>query len=199
MKKNQIFCPSLFVCSALLIVLFVFGAGEVFAGEKGGPEWRPTYDKVMMWVNFGILVFILVRFGKKPLMNFLRSQKDELADEIGKLEKEKTKIVTEIEKTQQALKDSDTYFADLKEKIIRQGEQKREVIILQARQQTETMMEIAKQKISGRIIAAKREFKAEMVDAAFDMATERLPREVNDGDNERLIGLYMASASQKAA
>jgi len=199
MKKNQIFCPSLFVCSALLIVLFVFGAGEVFAGEKGGPEWRPTYDKVMMWINFGILVFILFKFGRKPLMNFLRSQKDELADEIGKLEKEKTKIVSEIEKTQQAVKDSDTYFADLKEKIVRQGEQKRDEIIRQAQQQTETMMEIAKQKIGSRILAARRDFKAEMVDAAFDMATERLPREINDADNERLVSLYMTSASAKAA
>lgn len=199
MKNNHIFCLSLYyICGALLICFWGVGVQDVFADEEGA-GWRPAYDLIMLWVNFGILAFIIVRFGKKPLMNFLHSQKDELAKEIGHLEKEKSKVVAEIEKTQQALKDSDAYFADLKGKIIQQGEQKRDEIIRQAQQQTETMMEIAKQKIGGRIIAAKRDFKAELVDAAFDMATERLPREVNDADNERLINLYMTSASQKMA
>ncbi len=200
MKKNQIFCHSLLMCGALLTVLWGFGAGEVFASEEGGAaDWRPTYDLIMLWVNFGILSFILIRFGKKPLMNFLRSQKDELAEEIGHLEREKTKVTAEIEKTQQTLKDSETYFADLKEKIIIQGQQKRDEIIRQAQQQTETMMEIAKQKIGGRILTARRDFKAELVDAAVDMAARKLTREVNDADNERLISLYLSTASRKSA
>lgn len=198
MKKNHFFCLSLLMCSVLLIVLC--GFGEVFASEKGGgPEWRPTYDKVMTWINFGILAFILIRFGKKPIMNFLRSQKDEVADEIEKLEKEKSRVGAEIEKTQQALADSDAHFSDLRNRIIRMGEQKKEEIIRQAQQQTETMMEIAKQKIGGRILAARRDFKAELVDAAVDMATERLPREVNDADNERLLSLYLSTATRKVA
>lgn len=195
MKKNQIFC--LYLCLVLLLTLC--GVQNVFAEEEGAAGWRPTYDLIMLWVNFGILSFILVRFGKKPLMNFLHSQKDELAEEIGNLEKKKSEVVAEIDKTQQTLIESDAYFADLKGRIIQQGEQKRDEIIRQAQQQTETMMEIAKQKIGGRIIAAKRDFKAELVDAAFDMAAERLPREVNEEDNSRLINLYMSSAARKSA
>ncbi|MEZ4525498.1 MAG: hypothetical protein R2941_06205 [Desulfobacterales bacterium] len=194
MKRNQIFF--LYLCTVLLLTLC--GVQDVFAEEEGAAGWRPTYDLIMLWVNFGILAYILVRFGKKPLMNFLRSQKDELAEEIGSLEKKKSQVVAEIEKTRQTLADSESYFAELKEKIIQQGEQKREEIIRQAQQQTETMMEIAKQKIGGRILAAKREFKAELVDAAFDLAEERLPREVNDADNSRLISVYMSTAARKS-
>ncbi len=194
MKKNQIFC--LYLCGILMLTLC--GVQDVFAEEEGAPGWRPTYDLIMLWVNFGILACILVRFGKKPLMNFLHTQKDELAEEIGSLEKKKSQVVAEIEKTRKSLADSESYFAELKEKIIQQGEQKREEIIRQAQEQTQTMMEIAKQKIGGRILAAKREFKAELVDAAFDLAEARLPREVNEEDNSRLISVYMATAARKS-
>jgi len=197
MRKNRIFCLSLYyLCGALLLSsLSGFTVQDVFAGEKGATaEWRHTYDLIMLWVNFGILSFILVKFGKKPIMNFLRAQKDELAEEIGSLEQKKESMISEINKTRQALQDSDARFAELREKIIRMGEQKRDEIITQAQQQSEMMMEIAKQKIGNRILVAKREFKAELVDNAFDMATERIPKEMTDEDNEKLVQRYLSAA-----
>ncbi|MEE4358446.1 MAG: ATP synthase F0 subunit B [Desulfococcaceae bacterium] len=183
-----------FVCLSLLICgLMLLSEPEVFAGEKG--DWRPKYDLFMLWLNFGILAFIIVRFGKKPLMNFLHSQRDELAEEIGNLEKEKERMIAEINKTRQALKDSDAHFAELKEKIIRQGEQRKEEIIRQASEQSEIMMEIAKQKIGNRILVAQREFKEELVDTAFDAALERLPKEMTDADNDKLVRQYLETAS----
>ena len=32
---------------------------EAFAAEKTN-NWRPTYDLVMRWVNFGIIVFLYI-------------------------------------------------------------------------------------------------------------------------------------------
>ena len=139
-------------------LLLLLLSGSAWAGEESG-NWRATYDSVMLWVNFAILVFVIVKYGKAPAMGFLRSRKDELALEIREIEAEKDAVVSKIEETRQALADSDAHFADLKERIVQQGERKRENIIKEAEQQSIMMMEVAKQKIGSRIIAAKRAFR----------------------------------------
>jgi F-type H+-transporting ATPase subunit b len=191
-NTNRIVCLSLYVCGTLLLSLF---GQDVFAGEEAA-DWRPKYDMIMMWVNFGILVFIIVRFGKKPIMNFLHSQKDELAEEIGNLEREKENVIADINKTRKSLEESDAQFDELKEKIIQMGGQKRDELIRQATEQSEIMMEIARQKIGNRIYVAKREFKNELVDTAFDMASERISKEITDEDNDKMIRKYLVTAKQ---
>jgi F-type H+-transporting ATPase subunit b len=192
MKKiKQISCLALcMMCGALL--LHVMGA-DAFAGEKG--DWRPTYDLVMKWVNFAILVFLIVWFGRKPIMNFLRSQKEEVAEEIELLEKKKAELAEEIRKTQKALEESDAHFADLKDKIILQGEKRKQELIEDARKQSEYMMETAKKKIGNQILQAKQAFKTELIDAAMDIAEKRLPKEMTHEDNEKMVNLYLSSVS----
>jgi len=179
--------------SGLMIHLLAFSA---WAGEEGG-NWRGTYDEVMLWVNFAILVFVVVKFGKEPIMNFLRSQKDELSLEIKEIEDEKKAVELKIQETHKALADSDAHFADLKERIINQGERKRQEIIKEAEQQSIMMMDIAKQKIGSRIINAKRSFRDELIDSAFDMAEKQLPQQVTEEDNQKMVDLYLANASSK--
>jgi len=171
-------------------------AGSLWAGEEGG-NWRATYDTVMLWVNFAILVFVIVKFGRAPLMGFLRSGKDELAAEIQEIETEKEAVMSKIQETRQALADSDAHFAELKERIVKQGERKREEIIKEAEQQSIMMMDVAKQKIGSRIDAEKRAFRDELIDSAIDMATKQLPQKVTDEDNQKMVDLFMANVVSK--
>ncbi|MBW2449150.1 MAG: hypothetical protein JRE92_01825, partial [Deltaproteobacteria bacterium] len=61
---------------------------DALAAEKSS-NWRPIYDLILRYINFGIIVFVIVKYGKTPIMNFLRGQKDKLASEIKRLEDEK--------------------------------------------------------------------------------------------------------------
>ena len=189
-RIKQIFCPSFFICLVLLIHMT---GSTAFCGEDG--DWRPTYDLLMKWINFGILVFVIVKFGKKPLMGFLRSQKEVVADEMGGLEKRKAEVVKEIKKTEDILEASDVHFSELKDKIIKQGTRKKQEIIESARQQSSIMMEMAKKRIANQIVQAKRDFKSELVNNAIDMAGKRLPDEITDKDNDLFINDYITSLS----
>lgn len=192
MKRiKQIFCLSFFIYPVLMILLT---ASTAFCGDEGG-NWRPTYDLVMKWVNFGILVFVIVKYGKEPIMGFLRSQKEVVADEMGVLEKRKAEVSEEIKKTEEILEASDDHFSDLKDKITKQGERKKQEIIESARQQSTIMMEMAKKRIGNQIIQAKRDFKAELVNTAVDMAGKRLPDEITDKDNDQFVQDYLVSLS----
>lgn len=179
--------------TTLLLTLHLFGYGAFAAEESSG--WRSTYDQILLWINFGIIVFVLNKYAKTPLLNFLKGQKDKLAKEIKKLEDKKEDVAEKVKETQRALDESDARFKDLKERIVQQGERKKQDIIESAKSQSRMMLEDANRKIDSYILSSKNVFKAELIDAAIELAMERLPKEITDEDNEQLIAQYLSSAS----
>ncbi len=177
----------------LVFSLHIFGY-ETFAAEKT-TKWRPTYDLILRWINFGIIAFIFYKYAKTPLMNFLRGQKEKLAEEIKKLEDKKEDIANKVKETQKSLDESEVRFADLKERIIQQGGRKKQEIIESAKSHSRIILEGANQKIDSYLLASKNTFKAELIDAAIELTKERLPKEITDEDNERFIVQYLSSAS----
>lgn len=182
--------------SLLIGLLCVYFGGQAFASE-GADNWRHNYDLFMKWLNFGILAFVIYKFGKPPLMNFLYGQKEQLAEEIGSMEKEKNQLDDKVKEIQDVLDQGEAYYSDLKERIIRQGEKRKEELIEDAKAQSKIMLEASKQKISTHIIQAKDNFKAEMVDAAIELATKRLPNQITDDDNQKFVDNYFTSITAK--
>ena len=184
-KIVLIFC---YIIAGILSLHFL--GHEAFAAEKAS-SWRPIYDLILRWINFGIIVFLLVKYAKTPLMNFLRGQKEKLAREIKRLENKKQGISANIEETLKTIDESEVRFAELKERIVRQGEKKKEAIIQTAQKQSKMMLEDAKRRIDTYFIQAKNKFRAEMIDKTIDLAMERLPNEITAEDNEKLTIEYL--------
>ncbi len=176
--------------SALIIGGLAFPA---WAAEDTG-NWRGTYDLIMMWVNFGILAFIIVKFGRKPLMDFLYSQRAQVAEEIGRLEEEKSRMTDKINKTFKILDESDAHFEKIKERIVEEGEKRKQEIIDEANEQSRMIIEMSKQKVGNKIYRARENFRAELVDLAMELAMKRIPGEITQEDNERLIEEYISAA-----
>lgn len=170
-------------------ILFCWVQGVSAADETG--NWRSTYDTVLLWVNFVIFVFIAVKYARTPLKNFLHGRKGEIERQIQKLEQEKEIATSNIQQMIAAVEENKTRFAEMKQKIIAQGETKKQEIISDGRLQSRMMLEEAKRKIDNQILQVKNQFKAELVDAAIELATERLPREITPQDNQKFIQLYL--------
>ncbi|MBL7180596.1 MAG: ATP synthase F0 subunit B [Pseudomonadota bacterium] len=181
------------MCAALSLHLFGF---ETFAAE-GTSSWRPIYDLIMRWVNFGIIVFVVYKYARKPLMNFLRGRKENLAQEIKELEDQRADTAAKIKETQNFIEESDVRFADLKERIVQQGEKKKQEIIESAKQQNQMMLNNARRRVEFYMIEAKNTFKAELVDAAINLAMQRLPQEITTADNENFANEYLAGTMTK--
>jgi F-type H+-transporting ATPase subunit b len=179
--------------AALFFLLLFMNAPEAFASEQEA-GWRPTYDLVMRWVNFSILVFILVKYLKNPIKEFLYGQKAIIARQIGKLEEEKEKTIEKISGTKKMLADSDSRLADLKERMVRQGKKEKEQIIEAAKQQSHFMLEGAKRKVENRIQQAKANFRSEMVDLAVNAAIQQLPSQVTEEDNQKFVTKFLKDA-----
>jgi F-type H+-transporting ATPase subunit b len=183
-----------FYLIAMVLSLHFLGH-DALAAEKSS-SWRPMYDLILRWINFGIIAFVIVKYGKTPIMNFLRGQKDKLAQEINRLENEKKDAKAKITETLKAVDESEVRFADLKARIIQQGEKKKTEIIESAQNQSKMMLEDAKRRIDTHFLQAKNEFRAELIDRAMDMAIERLPREITHEDNDKFTRQFLDSTSK---
>lgn len=193
-KQIHIHRPGLIALTSFLFVLA--GAVEVFAAD-GGADWRPTYDIIMKWVNFGILVLIFFKFARRPLINFLSGKKDEISLQIKKLEDDKDRLSQRVRESERDMEENVVRLEELKERIVQMGERRKLEIIEDARQESGMVIESTKQKIEGRIIRARERLRAEIVDAAAEIALEKLPGLVTEEDNQKLLEQFMAQAATK--
>jgi F-type H+-transporting ATPase subunit b len=172
----------------------VFGVTEAVAAEGGG-GWRPVYDLIMRWVNFAILVFVIVKFARRPLKNFLAGKGEEISAQIRDLDVEKNQLVERVRQTEKDLADSTGRLEEIKERIVQLGERRKQEIIAEAHQESLIIMENAKRKIEGRLNRAQSSLRAEMIDSAAELALERLPGIITAEDNQKLLQRYMAEAA----
>lgn len=174
------------------IAWILFSGPCAFAGETPG-TWRPIYDLVMRWVNFLILAFVIVKFGRAPLMNFLRGEEERIDNDIRELEQEKEKALKKVKETEKMLSASHEHSKVITDRIVQQGERKRQAIIEEAQKESRLMIKNAQRKADSMLLTAKERFRAELVDEAIFVATERLTAEITPKDGEKMVQNYMAS------
>ena len=184
-------------CILTGLILLHLSAHEAMAADSSG-DWRPVFDLVMRWVNFLILAFLLVKFSRAPIKNFLAGKKQEIADEIGELEAEKEEILRQIEESKDQLKNSQVRLAELKKRIVAQGEKSKQKMIEEAELESKMMLKSAKEKMDSRIVEARQVLKTELIDTAIAMATELLPDKITEEDNQKFIDAFISNASPKA-
>jgi F-type H+-transporting ATPase subunit b len=188
-------CRSTLVALLALVFLLV-AAVEVMAAEGGG-GWRPTFDIIMKWVNFAILVLVFIKFARRPLKNFLSDKGEEIALQINSLQDEKNQLQQRILEAKTELEESEVRLEEVKKRIVEMGERRKQEIIDEARREVGVIIESAKQKMEGRIIRERNRLKVEMIDAAAEMALEKLPGLVTENDNQKLLEQFLARAIAK--
>jgi F-type H+-transporting ATPase subunit b len=166
--------------------------GFAFASE-GVNSWRPIYDTVMLWLNFFILVFVIVKFGKKPLMSFLSVTKESIEKDVLSLEKKRDKMLDDNKIVKKQIKESSHRFSQLKAKILHQAEQEKEELINSAKIEGQYVMEAAKRRVENQIEQAKNRFKCELIDASMKTVGEIIPGKITDDKNQLFIDNYLKS------
>ena len=175
-----------------LVSLHLLGQ-EAFAAD-GTESWRPLFDRIMRWLNFVILAFLLIKFSRVPIKTFFKTRKEEMVREIEALEDEKQKALREIDENLKLLEDSGVRFNTLKERIVAQGEKNKHKIIEDARLESKMLLESTKQKIDNQIMEARSKLRTELIDSAIAIAMQRLPAEITAEDNQKWVDKFLSSA-----
>ncbi|HIJ57623.1 MAG TPA: ATP synthase F0 subunit B [Deltaproteobacteria bacterium] len=173
-----------------MVCLLITGT-DLFAAEEAG-GWREKYDLVLKWVNFIILASLIIKFARTPLKDFLKGQREKLAADIRKKEKEKDTAAAEVEEIKTALNEGEARFQDLKDRIVEQGKKRKEQAVEEAKEQSRLMLVETQKRVENQILKAKKRLKAELVDAAVELALQRLPKEITSEDNQKFLGLFLS-------
>jgi len=175
-----------FVGIASAVVLLGLLPADAVAAEKIS-EGRKIWDLILRWVNFGILVFLFLRYGKTPLMNFLRGESNRVAKTLHEIEKDLNVSKMRLEEEAEKLEDIEGGLEDLRKNILEMGEKEKERILEDARSTADQMIVQAKSETEIKLEGAKRRLNDNLVDRALGLAEERLQASFSDQDNEQLL------------
>lgn len=179
------------ICCASLC-LSACGISVAWGAETHGTSaWRETYDPIMKWVNFAILLFVIVKYAGPPLMNFLRAQGRDIEREMAKIEKYKAEIMHQLKQVQKKLAQSDARMGEIRERIIEEGKRRKADLLQEAEAESRRLIASAAKKSDAYLLEAKRKLQEEMVDIATDRALELLPKIVKNEDREKMVASYL--------
>lgn len=195
MKRNN---PIAFFACFLIVVfaMLISSSPDALAAETTN-NWRSIFDLVMRWVNFVIIAFVLVKFGRKPIKDFFSNRREKIDQQIKKYEQQKEAATEKIEEANQMLKDSMARFEKIKTRIIEEGEKKKLQIIEDAREESMILLAGTRQKIENQILEARNLIRSELIDSAIALAEQRLPEEITAADEQKLIDHFMESTAGK--
>jgi len=164
---------------------------------EGSASWRTTYDLVMVWVNFGILAFLLMKYVRAPLLNLLKGEADKTAAGLRQAKDGKEQVEQKVQDTMKALENARERLREIQEKILTEGARQRQQIIDSAQHESRLLIERTRHKIEGQIAEAHLRIRSELIDRAIAVALERLPAEITTEEQHRLVERFVRETPSK--
>lgn len=190
-SKFKVF-SKIFVVFILCILNLVFVV-TAFASEEGAATHTSLF-KDYMWkvINFGILAFILFKFGKKPLQSFLKQRSELIEKTLKEAREAKEAALKALQEVEERLKTKDKEIQEILAVTKRSGEMERENLIEQGNKLKEKILEQAKANIAFELKHAKEAIKAEAAEIAIELAEKKLKEKLTTEEQEKLLGESIA-------
>ncbi len=189
------------VLIAMIVVVLAAGPLLAAAGgkDKEGPsQGRQIWDTVWRIINFGILVFFLVKYARRPLMAFLRKHGADIGERLENYQAQLAKAKDEYAQTQERLADIQKMIAEIETYMKDEAERARQKIIDQARKNAEHLLDEAKEIASTEVGMARERVKTELVELVITEAEKAIRRDIKPEDDTRLIGDYIGRVTKVA-
>ena len=185
-KKYFLIIPLALGASACLLLVCsqVFAAETVSAGRR-------LWDNIMLWVNFGVLAFLFMKYARKPLMDYLRGVQQKVEDNLNATDAEFRDVQSVKASEAERLKYIDERLEEIQRHVIEMGRKEKEEIIQRAKVAAEKMVQDAEIYSKYRLAMAKKALSDEMVDLAVSLVEESLKKGISETDNEKLIGEFV--------
>jgi F-type H+-transporting ATPase subunit b len=158
-------------------------------GQGGGGDIAIDYVKRVL--NFGILMGVLVYFLRKPVGDFFRGRRAQIAQQLADLERARDEAKVQLRefenKLAQAAGERDKIMAE----FIAQAEVEKSRILAEAEANANRIKDAARLTIEADLKAAKRELREELAEAAVELAAKKLEAGIRVDDHNRLIDEYL--------
>uniref|UniRef100_A0A7C4EK75 ATP synthase subunit b n=1 Tax=Thermodesulfovibrio aggregans TaxID=86166 RepID=A0A7C4EK75_9BACT len=167
----------------LLIILLSSIASAAEAEHSGGSlkSWA------FQFINFAILVFLLVKFLGKPLKKFFTQRRELIEKSIKESQEAKELAQKALKEVEEKLKLKDQEVQDILDTARKIGQQEKEQIIQESEKLKEKIMEQAKTNIEFEVKMAKDALRLEAAELAIQLSEQKLKQKITPEEQEKLL------------
>ncbi len=179
---------------ALLAAALVFSmASTGWAASEGYDSLAPHKLWDLLWrvMNFAVLIFILVKFGAKPIGSALSGRRKQIGEDIRVLEEKKAAAERSYQEFSAKLATVEKDIDTIVERAVAQAEIEKARILERAEKAAEDIQRQAKMVIANEVTAAKRELKNEVAEQAALMAEEIVKQNLTAADQVKIVEDYL--------
>ena len=183
-----------FILAEIILLLgvcwFFAPDAEVLAADELS-SGRRLWDNILLFFNFGILVFFFIKYARKPLMNFLRGTRNDVESGLNKVETRLNHATSLRDAELDKLKNIQSQIDNIRADILELGRHEKEKHIEEGKIEAEHIIEQAKNYARHRIQEAKKVVADEMIDRAFSTVEKAFVKEFSPKDNENVVNQFL--------
>ncbi|WP_353683603.1 F0F1 ATP synthase subunit B [Thermodesulfovibrio sp. 3907-1M] len=170
----------------ILISMIVIFASTAMAAETehGGGSLKSW---AFQFINFAILVFLLVKFLGKPLKNFFAQRRELIEKSIKESQEAKELAQKALQEVEEKLKLKDREIQDILDTAKKIGEQEKLQIIQETDKLKEKILEQAKTNIEFEVKMAKDALRLEAAELAIQLSEQKLKEKITPEEQEKLL------------
>ena len=163
------------VLALTLVLAPIALAQEDESGHEGSGSFKKTWNHVWKFINFFILVFIIVKYGRKPLVEFLRKHSSDIGDRLGKQNALLEEAQREYSEVEGKLAHLEGLIADVQEYMRKDAQRSKEDILAGAEETASVILDEAKERAEHALQNAQSALKKELVELAIHEAEKTDP------------------------
>jgi F-type H+-transporting ATPase subunit b len=188
----------MFVRIASALALVALSAAVAFASSEGGHADSGAVAKDFAWrvLDFGLMAVLLVYLLTKPIKNGLAGRREgiekALSDAVAAREAAEAKFAEYDVKLSKA----SVEIEEMSAAIRREGELERDRILASAHEMAQKITAEAEKTAESEILRARTELRQEASRLAITLAEELLKKQINAGDQQRLVDEYVSKVGE---
>jgi F-type H+-transporting ATPase subunit b len=165
-------------------------------GQAGGgePEQAPKIDAgklAMQFLNFAILVGVLVFFGRKPLRQALQARHEQLKADLAAAAEARTAAAARLDKQNARLASLEQEIADIRAGIKEEAEAEKARMIAAAEDRARRIQEETAFVLDQQVKEAQAQLKREVAEMAVRIGEEIVKRSLTGADQQRMLDSFV--------
>ena len=141
-------------------------------------------------LNFIILLYLVVRMGKKPFTQYLSNRHTSIRDNLADAQRMRQEARQELDEIKGKLNNLEREIAEIKQGVKKDAELEKERIIADAHSQADALVRAADRTLEDELRRARRMLEAEAVSAAMEAAEKLIRQKIDDDDRKRINEEY---------
>ncbi len=170
-----------------VVLSLVFPA---MASEAAGHS-APWKDYLFKVINFAILIFLLIKFLRNPLREFLEKRHNEVKEELKRAKELSAAAEKTYQEAQRRLANMDEEIQTIREQMEREVEQEKAHLLKEAEKKAEAMKVQAEQELKEEMEQMKKKLREEISTQALALAEKLVRQNINEDDQKRLVDFYV--------